>query len=187
MLPFTELEKYTNEIKSAVLNGNLDQVISRILFELNYCKQCNHKVLFIGNGGSAALASHMATDFTNAGGIRAICFSDAALLTCYSNDYGFENVFAKAVENYAVRGDILIAISSSGTSPDILKGVEVAKAMGCFVITLSGFDSDNPLASAGDVNVYVPVARPGYAIVEASHDIILSFICECLRKGKPAV
>lgn len=181
----TELTEYVDEIEDGILSVNLEQVITKVLFELNYCRDSNRKIIFIGNGGSAALASHMTTDFTNTGGIRAMCFSDSALLTCYANDYGFENVFAKAIENYAIRGDVLIAISSSGCSPDVLAGVAIAKKIGCFVITLSGFDPNNPLVSAGDANIYVPIVRPRYAAVEASHDIILSFICECLRKQKP--
>ena len=85
----------------------------------------------------------MSTDYWKNGGMRAIAFNDAALLTCLSNDCGYENVFGKSVEMFADEGDILVAISSSGKSENILNGVHAARKMGAHVVTLSGFKSDN--------------------------------------------
>jgi D-sedoheptulose 7-phosphate isomerase len=134
------------------------------------------KVMFIGNGGSAAIASHMSEDFSKAAGIRAMCFSDAATLTCLGNDYGYQHVYEKQIEWLGRTGDMLVAISSSGRSPNILKGVEAARAHKAQVLTLSGFDADNPLRRMGDVNLYLPSKQ--YGFVEAGHLALLSAVCD---------
>lgn len=139
-------------------------------------------VYFIGNGGSAAISSHMAVDFWKNGGIKALAFSDGPLLTCVSNDYGYQHVFEKPVEMFAKDGDILFAISSSGRSENILLGVQAAREKGCAVITLSGFDNDNPLSFAGDINFYVPSSS--YGTVEVLHHSICHCIFDSILKKK---
>ena len=136
--------------------------------------EAGRKIIFIGNGASASIASHMSTDYWKNGGMRAIAFNDAALLTCLSNDCGYENVFGKSVEMFADEGDILVAISSSGKSENILNGVYAARKQGAHVVSLSGFKPDNPLRSMGDINFYVPDGS--YGAVEILH---LS-ICHCV-------
>lgn len=125
------------------------------------------KAIFIGNGGSAAIASHQAVDYWKNGGMRAIAFNDSSLLTCIGNDYGFEDVFAKPVEMFADPGDVLLSISSSGRSENVLRGVAAARARRCRVITLSGFEPDNALRRLGDLNFYAP--GRGYGLVEIAH------------------
>jgi D-sedoheptulose 7-phosphate isomerase len=142
----------------------------------------NKKVLFIGNGGSAAIASHMAVDFWKNGGIRATSFNDSSLLTCLSNDCGYEHVFEKPIELFAEQGDLLIAISSSGRSPNILNGVKAAKVKGCQVITLSGFNSDNSLAKMGGINFFVNSQE--YGPVEVIHQFICHYILDIYLKEK---
>lgn len=132
------------------------------------------KIMFIGNGGSAAISSHMSTDFWKNGKIRAVAFNDSSLLTCIGNDYGYPQIFEKPIEMFANPGDLLMAISSSGRSENILRGVQAARAKGCGVITLSGFDSGNPLSSQGDLNFYVP--SKAYGPVEILHHSI----CHCI-------
>ncbi len=134
------------------------------------------KLMFIGNGGSAAIASHMAIDYSKNGRIRAVAFNDGALLTCLSNDYGYEHVFEKSVEMHGQPGDLLIAISSSGRSPNILRGVAAARAVRCGVVTLSGFTPDNALRGLGDVNFYVPSGA--YGFVETTHVAICQAIVD---------
>jgi D-sedoheptulose 7-phosphate isomerase len=126
-----------------------------------------NKLMFIGNGGSAAIASHMAADFSKTGNLRSVAFNDASALTCLGNDLGYENVFAKQIELHARQGDFLVAISSSGRSANILKGVSAARATGCAVLTLSGFQSDNPLRRQGDINMWVN--SDYYGFVEIAH------------------
>ena len=133
-----------------------------------------NKLMFIGNGASAAISSHMSTDFWKTCGIRAIAFNDSSLLTCLGNDFGYEYIFEKSIEMFADFGDILIAISSSGKSENILRGVNSAKSKECSVITLSGFKDDNPLSSAGDFNFYVPAQE--YGPVEVIHHSV----CHCI-------
>ena len=132
------------------------------------------KLMFIGNGASAAISSHMSTDFWKTCGIRAVAFNDSSLLTCLGNDYGYEYIFEKSVDMFADRGDVLVAISSSGKSENILRGVNSAKSKECSVITLSGFKDNNPLYSAGDFNFYVPAQE--YGPVEVIHHSI----CHCI-------
>jgi D-sedoheptulose 7-phosphate isomerase len=140
------------------------------------------KVMFIGNGGSAAISSHMSTDFWKNGGIRAVAFNDSSLLTCIGNDYGYAHVFEKPVGMFANSGDLLIAISSSGRSENILKGVAAARSRNCSVITLSGFGKDNPLSLLGDCNFYVP--SDAYGPVEVLHHSICHCILDTIMKVK---
>jgi D-sedoheptulose 7-phosphate isomerase len=141
-----------------------------------------HKLMFIGNGASAAISSHMSTDFWKTCGIRAIAFNDSSLLTCLGNDFGYEYIFEKSIEMFADQGDILVAISSSGKSENILRGVNSAKSKECSVITLSGFKDDNPLTSAGDFNFYVPAQE--YGPVEVIHHSICHCILDTIMSHK---
>ena len=132
------------------------------------------KVIFIGNGGSAAIASHLAVDYWKNGGMRAIAFNDSSLLTCVSNDFGYPQVFAKPFEMFADAGDVLVAISSSGRSENILLAVNVAKEKACKVITMAGFSDDTPLRFAGDLNFYVPSDTYGHV------EIVHLTLCHCI-------
>jgi len=136
------------------------------------------KIIFIGNGASASISSHMATDYWKNGGMRAVTFNDAALLTCLSNDCGYENVFGKSVEMFADEGDVLIATSSSGKSENILNGTIAARKLGAHVVTLSGFKLDNPLRSMGDFNFFVP--DEDYGPVETIHLSIVHCILDSI-------
>ena len=125
------------------------------------------KLMFIGNGASAAISSHQSADYWKTGGMRAVTFSDPALLPCISNDFGYPAVFEKPVEMFADPGDILMAISSSGRSENIVRAVRKARDTGCSVVTMSGFAPDNPLRCQGDLNFYVP--SKSYGHVEITH------------------
>lgn len=140
------------------------------------------KVMFIGNGASASISSHISTDFWKSGGIRAVAFNDSSLLTCISNDYGYKHVFEKPIEMFADPGDVLFAVSSSGKSENILRGAEAAKSKGCHVVTFSGFKKDNPLRSLGDFNFYVP--SDAYGPVEVVHLSISHCIIDSIIKHR---
>lgn len=161
---------------SAGVERTIDLILSRT--------SLRNKLIFIGNGGSAAIASHMAIDFWKNGGMRAVAFNDGALLTCIGNDFGYPEVFAKPVEMFAEPGDVLVAISSSGQSENILRGVEAGRAAGCKVLTLSGFSRTNPLRKVGDLNFYVPVSHYGY--VEVAHQMILHAILDIVMERQKA-
>ena len=167
---FNDLSATNADGLSMPLNAALAEAAALIVERTN----AKGKVIFVGNGGSAGIASHQAVDFWKNGGIRALAFNDSSLLTCLGNDYGYEFVFEKSIDMFADKGDILIAISSSGKSENILRGARSARKKGCKIVTLSGFKEDNPLSSMGDFNFYVPAQS--YGPVEIIHHSI----CHCL-------
>ena len=126
---------------------------------------------FIGNGASASMASHFATDITKNCGIRSSVFTDCALITALGNDLGFENAYAAALARYALRGDLLVAISSSGNSPNIINACREAERLGVCVVTITGKKPDNPVRSLGLLNFYVPAAT--FSLAESAHAVIL--------------
>ncbi len=178
------IENYYKNLSSLfstirVTNGNgvvvnFNEGIKKVCDLITFQAGLGHKLMFIGNGASAAISSHMSTDFWKNGGIRAVAFNDSSLLTCLGNDYGYKYVFEKSLEMFADEGDVLLAISSSGKSENILRGVSSAKSRECKVITLSGFKKSNPLSLMGDLNFYVPAES--YGPVEIIHHSI----CHCI-------
>lgn len=141
-------------------------------------KKKGKKLIFIGNGGSAAISLHKALDFNFLGKVKSISFSDPALFTCLANDFGFENIFAKQIEILGEKNDILIAISSSGTSQNIILGAKMAQKKKCEIITLSGFDKENTLSQIGDLNFWVDSRN--FNQVEAVHLLLLDCILDLL-------
>ena len=134
------------------------------------------KVMLIGNGGSAAIASHMHNDLCKAANVRALVFSEPPLLTALSNDDGYGSVFERPVELWAMPGDVLLAISSSGRSENILRAVRKSTERRCEVITLSGFDADNPLRRMCVINFYVPSRVYGH--VEVVHSALAHYLTD---------
>jgi D-sedoheptulose 7-phosphate isomerase len=142
------------------------------------------KVMFIGNGASAAIASHQALDFWKNGGMRATAFNDLALLTAVSNDHGYPEVFERPIDMFADPGDVLIAISSSGGSENILRGVAAGVRRGCRVITFSGLRPDNPLRARGELNFFVPSME--YGPVEVAHLALSHVLLDTIIARRPA-
>jgi D-sedoheptulose 7-phosphate isomerase len=145
----------------------LDEVVRWTAATARRAHDAGSKLMFVGNGGSATTASHMATDYNKNGNLRTLSLNDSSMLTCLANDYSFADVFAKQVEFHARPGDLLVAISSSGKSPNILNAARTARGLGCTILTMSGFGADNPLRREGDMNVYLP--SDFYGIVEIGH------------------
>ncbi len=154
---------------------DLDDTIHRIL----KIKEHSKKIFIIGNGGSSAIASHVQNDLCKGANVRAMVFHDTPLLTAYSNDISYEDAYAECLKLWAEPGDLLIAISSSGRSKNILNAVTLAKDMGCQVVTLSGFSPENPLRQMGDINIYVESDE--YGIVETAHTTILHYITDRIK------
>lgn len=134
------------------------------------------KVIIAGNGGSAAMASHVAVDLTKSAAVRSITFNESDLITCFANDYGYERWVAKALEFYADRDDAVVLISSSGRSPNMVNAAVQAKTMALPLVTLSGFESGNALRGAGDINLWVDSTE--YNVVEMVHHIWLVSIVD---------
>ncbi len=160
------------------------QAFETVINSMRNISQNKHKILFCGNGGSAGICSHMAIDFFKNGGISSLALNDSSALTCLGNDFGFEFVFSKQIEMLAKPGDMVIAISSSGRSENILNGVKTGRDQDCSIVTFSGFDSDNPLRSSGDINFWV--SAKDYGFVEASHLSLISAILE-IHMGWPNI
>lgn len=133
--------------------------------------------MFIGNGGSQAIAAHAATDYQRHMRVHCDTPSSIAYMTAATNDFGYSDAFAKWVTSAARPGAVLVAVSSSGQSDNIIRSVESAKSVGAGVLTLSGFLPNNPLRELGDVNVYVPSDK--YQVVEAVHHI---WLCQLLER-----
>lgn len=134
-------------------------------------REKKNMVYIIGNGGSAAVASHAQIDFLNAAKLKAHVLHESSVITCMANDYGYENAFALILETVLLKDDLLIAISSSGQSKNICKAAVTAKNRGAKVITLSGFQHTNPLRQLGDLNYWLNSSD--YGFVEIGHQFIL--------------
>ena len=180
---FTALSKYLTETVVTSAAGqilDLDWAVNQIIADARRTHKVGNKLIFVGNGGSAAIASHMATDYSKNGNVRSLAFNDSSMLTCLGNDLGYDRVFSTQIELHARSGDLLFAISSSGRSANILNAVSAARTAKCMVVTLSGFTTDNPLRSLGDINFYIDSDR--YGFVEIGHlaicHAILDAICE---------
>ena len=154
----------------------VDDGIARVHDIMRRIARGTGKVMFVGNGGSAGIAGHLAIDFAKNGGVRSVTFNDASSLTCLGNDLGYDQVFAKQVEMQAFEGDVLVAISSSGNSKNIVNAALAAAKAGCEIVTLSGFAADNALRRLGDVNFFVQSGV--YGFVETGHQAILHAILD---------
>jgi D-sedoheptulose 7-phosphate isomerase len=173
------INTYFSIFLQAVKSYNEEHLIIAKKMLLNI-KNINKKVIIIGNGGSSAMASHVSVDLTKVGKIRTINFNESDLITCYANDYGYENWIVKALESYADSGDLLIAISSSGNSKNIINACKFAKDNGMSLITFSGFSSYNPLKKLGDINFWVD--SKGYNIIEMTHHIWLLALVDSINE-----
>jgi D-sedoheptulose 7-phosphate isomerase len=179
---FTTLSDYLVDAASTSADGHplaMAEAVNRVMALARRTHASGNKLIFVGNGGSAAIASHMATDYSKNGDVRSLALNDSAMLTCLGNDLGYDRVFAKQVELHSRPDDLVIAISSSGRSANILNAVAAARSSRCAIVTLSGFSANNPLRRLGDINFYINSDR--YGFVEIGHlticHAILDFIC----------
>jgi len=163
----------------------LEIAISRLGRQMQQRQDGGNRIFFIGNGGSAGIASHLATDFSKNGSMRASALNDGSVLTCLGNDFGYEFVFSKQLEWHARPGDVIVAISSSGRSKNILNGAAVARERDCILYTFSGFDANNPLRCLGDVNFFV--ASHAYGFVEVAHLALLHGVLDIQMGWQPEV
>lgn len=179
---FTALSGYLVDAAVTSSSGqtlDMAEAVNQVMAQARRVHAAGNKLIFVGNGGSAGISSHMATDYSKNGDVRAMALNDVSMVTCLGNDLGYDRIFAKQIELYARPDDLLIAISSSGRSANILNAVKAARAAECAVVTFSGFTPDNPLRRLGDLNFYINSDR--YGFVEIGHlticHAILDFIC----------
>jgi D-sedoheptulose 7-phosphate isomerase len=168
------LERYRQSLIETDVSGELIRM-KEMLLEV---KERGNKVIVVGNGGSAAIAGHIAVDYTKQAGIRTVNFNEPNLITCFANDYGYEKWVSKAIEFYGDKGDIAILISTSGSSLNMLNAAKTAKELNMQVVTFTGFDEENPLKQSGSLNIWVN--SRAYNVVENTHQIWLLLVCDLI-------
>jgi len=168
MIDYNFVRDYFKELKSLIDRNDIINKVIQIKKLLINQKKLKKKVLIFGNGGSAAISSHFSVDLTKNAKIRCVNFNEADLITCFSNDYGFENWIGKALDYYADPGDLLVLISSSGRSKNMLNACKVAKKIKIKkIITLTGHAKNNPLSMKSDINLWVN--SKSYNLIENVH------------------
>ena len=175
------LNKYLSDFSELMRPDDLilDQLIEikQALIDAN---AKGNKGLIFGNGGSAAIASHFSVDLTKNAKIKCLNFNEASFITCFANDYGYENWVTEAIKAYCLIDDLVILISSSGTSKNIVNAAQYCKDNNIDLITLSGFTKDNPLSTLGNVNFHIESTEYNY--IEMSHHIILLALVDIFVK-----
>lgn len=163
------------------------EVIEQIIDAFVEAGERENTIYFIGNGGSAATASHFASDIafnTRAPGIkpiRAVSLVDnQAVVTALANDEGYDKIFIRQLEGVLQSGDVVVALSVSGNSPNVVEAVRYAKEMGAMAIGCTGFDG-GALRPMVDLNLHVPTPRGEYGPVEDIFQILDHLIYTYLR------
>jgi D-sedoheptulose 7-phosphate isomerase len=179
---FAELAACIDHCAYTSMDGALtpDMAIDRAHEFLRQAKHHGGIVYVIGNGGSAGIASHFSNDLMKSMQVPSQTLYDSNIMTCLANDIGYENVFSYSLQRLLKPHDLLVAISSSGKSPNILNGVYVARARRTPVVTLSGFAEANPLRSLGQLNFWID--RKDYGLVESAHFFLLHTIVDLWNK-----
>lgn len=162
------------------LCDNYNRAIQMLLDMFTRHKENGSQLFFIGNGGSSAIASHMTADFMKNGGMNTYSLYDQAVITCMGNDYGYEYIFSRPLQFLIREDDLIVAISSSGNSKNIINAIQTAKYKKAEIITFTGFEPDNQVKQLGDMNVYVPCKK--YGIVESIHNLILQQIVDMIME-----
>ncbi len=161
---------------SSALESSIEDGLHNFYIALSKLKDTLGCLYIIGNGGSAGVASHAATDFFNVAKIKTFTLHESSLLTCMTNDYGYENGFARMLDQVINKNDVLIAISSSGNSINIRNAADIAKKHQANIITLSGFSKDNSLRKMGNINIWLD--SDDYGFVEIGHQFLLHNIAD---------
>lgn len=174
--------KYIKELKDKIDNLNMKSFHETEKIIKTFKKNSKKKIIILGNGGSSSIASHATVDFLKNNDINILNFSDHSLLTCYSNDFGYENVFFKILKNFLNKDDLLILISSSGSSKNIINAIKYCKHNKIKLIGFSGFKKNNLLNKKADISFWVN--SKNYNIIENTHQAWLLMLCDKLAKKK---
>ena len=142
--------------------------------------KAKNKIYIVGNGGSASIASHVSVDFVKVAKIRSSTFNNSNIITCLANDYGYENWVEEAIKAYCSFEDLMILISSSGKSANIVNAANYCKQNNIDLITLSGFEKNNDLSKLGIINFHVNSTNYNY--IEMTHHIVLLNIVDIFAK-----
>ena len=175
------LINYLDDIRKQLnLIEDYSKNILEIIEIIKKLKNTNKKIIIYGNGGSASTASHFSTDLTKNAGIKCINFNESNLITCFANDYGFENFVSQALKEYSTKGDTVILISVSGESKNLLNAADYCKRNKLKLITLTGKNKKNSLNKKNLNGKNIFINSKSYNIVEICHHIILLTIIDCI-------
>ena len=172
----SKLSHLLNQLSISNETGDKLEISTGLRRWIDYTEELrkeNGVIFLIGNGASASMASHFAADLAKNGGIRSETFTDLSLITAISNDISYEQVFAEPLRQRGQKNDMLVAISSSGQSKNILAAVTVAIERGITVVTLSSMSDNNLLRKRGMLNLYIPGKT--YGDSETCHAAILHY------------
>ena len=172
-------KKYNKTIYELINNVN-SKLIEQSVKLIQKSIHKKSKVYIVGNGGSASIASHVSVDFAKIARIPSATFNNSNLITCFANDYGYENWVLEAIKVYTNKNDLIILISSSGTSNNIVNAAKYCKSNKINLITFSGFNKDNPLSKLGNINFHIDSNKYNY--IEMSHHIILLALVDIFAK-----
>jgi D-sedoheptulose 7-phosphate isomerase len=180
----TGLAQFADVLQHSEVTGltgqplELEAGLQKVIRLLEQCRSKRATFYIIGNGGSAAIASHVVNDLVNGAKCAATTIHDASVLTCMANDHGYDHAYERILAQLAHPGDVLIAISSSGRSVNMLNAAMQMRANGGSVITLTGFGHDNPLRLMGDFNIWLDSSA--YGVVEVGHQFVLHYVSDRL-------
>ena len=170
------LDDYWSRYQKLFFESRDDKSILEFRDSINRTNLEKGRLIFIGNGASASLSSHAATDFTKQAKIPSIAFNDHNLITALSNDYGYENWVSKAIDYYSKENDMLIFISVSGESKNLINGLNFAKKRNLKTVSLTGSKEKNTLRLNADISLWVD--SKAYNIVECLHTIWITLIID---------
>jgi len=180
-----EVKQYLNDI-SRLISDLPEGQVQELVDAVAEAYESGRQVFVLGNGGSAATASHLACDLQKGiGGIgpkrfKVMALTDnVAIMTAWANDTDYSEIFARQIETWANPGDLVIAISASGNSPNVIKAVETANSKGALTYGLAGFNGGR-LAQTAKKCVIAP--SDNMQLVEDAHTIIAHLVHTCLRK-----
>ena len=177
------IDNYFNKLMTSFDSVEAKQNLLKFKTLINQVKKGAAKIVLCGNGASNTIGTHAAIDFLNQLGIPSFSINDGGFLTAAANDFGYENIFERAVNLLLKKSDLLICISSSGSSLNVINAARKAKKLGAHVVTFSGFDSDNLLKTLGDINFYVRSNE--YNIVESIHNAWLVCVVDLIIAENP--
>ncbi|MBA46092.1 MAG: phosphoheptose isomerase [Euryarchaeota archaeon] len=174
----TFLAEYLKDLQKLSYSLNKDTLI-QMSNKIIATAKSKGKIIIVGNGGSASIASHVSVDFLKSVGIRACTFNESSLITCFANDYGYENWVKEALKRNTFENDTLILISSSGESSNILNAAKYAINKKISTITFTGFKKNNSLMKLGHLNIWVDSLNYNY--VEITHNQFLLMLVDLVR------
>ena len=172
------IQSYFDTFYKKALNPSIHENLIFLKKMIIECKNKGGKVILIGNGGSSAIASHVSVDLNKAVGIKSINFNEYDLITCLSNDYGYENWVSKALEFQLERYDLTIIISSSGNSQNLINAAKFIRKRKNKLVTLTGFSKANRLVKYSSLSLWVD--SKAYNIVENTHQLWLTLVCDMI-------